>query len=106
MSDVGEMSFQKFIRERNRMCSSRSSCKGCPFDEEDDCDAFIFSYPEEAETIITEWLKEHPPMTNLERLTYLLKKEFNVELSGIELSLDLTSSFWKEEYIEKESEEE
>lgn len=97
MSDVGKMSFQKFIKERNRMCDSRTGCKGCPFDGE--CDDYIYEHPVEAENIIKEWLKEHPPMTNLDRLTSLLKKEFNVELSGIELSLDLTNSFWKEDYI-------
>ncbi len=49
----------EFIRERNRMCKSLSSCKSCPIHIENGCP----KWTEEQVPIVEKWSSDHPRKT-------------------------------------------
>ena len=61
--------FQKVMRERQRMCSSYSTCCQCNISAflNDICAVWIMKNPEEAERIVMQWAAEHPIKTNQDK---------------------------------------
>lgn len=104
------MEFQEFFKQYNRICrtySKSSLCdKNCPFYKEiiyrfgvnaDSCKMFCMGYPEEAEKIVEQWVKEHPFMTNIDKF----KEVFGVNIEDFEYS----QGWWEQEYKEPEGRE-
>lgn len=68
------MEFQKFWKEKDRMCDSFPRCNLCQIYKESEkiekiistttCDLFIANNPKTAEKIVEKWAAENPVMTN------------------------------------------
>lgn len=61
--------FKTVMREKTRMCKKIGDCSKCPLSLRNNktdtfCDTFIREFPEEADSIIMQWSKEHPIVTN------------------------------------------
>lgn len=69
------MEFVKLVNAFHRMCSCAHNIEGChicPLNEPvssygGDCSTWIVDNPEKAEELISEWLLENPPRTNMSR---------------------------------------
>lgn len=70
------MEFQEFVRERRRMCKE-TFCSECPISKfRIDCSYACLTNPEEAEKIVSDWSKEHPIVTNEQKLKEVLQDTF------------------------------
>jgi len=72
------MEFQEFVREKERMCKE-ITCLKCPLNELDagtKCSYACFNSPEEAEKIVSDWVKEHPIVTNREKFIEIMRDNF------------------------------
>ena len=76
------MEFIEMMKQLNRMCCEyrdKHACKGCAINDQVDgswsgCYAFLKNRPEMTEEIVTRWMKENPPKTNLDELTQMIKR--------------------------------
>ena len=73
------MEFQEFVRERKRMCSEMV-CFECPLNalgfRGHMCAYVCLCKPEEAEKIVSDWVKKHPRITNAQKLKEVLQDTF------------------------------
>lgn len=68
--------FTEVMKQKSRMCKSNiENCLlRCPMYKTENgrnmqCASFMSSYPQEAESIIMDWAKEHPVKINIEKFT-------------------------------------
>lgn len=73
------MSFQEFVKEKERMCGGYANCDECGLSEYDECDDFCFDQPEQAEEIVQRWIKDNPPITNADKF----KEVFGVSVHKV-----------------------
>ena len=74
----------KFLKEKNRMCSSYDGCAKCPADNQNngfeiDCEVLECDKPEEFVDIVERWSDEHPIKT---RQSEFLKMFPNASMDG------------------------
>lgn len=88
------MEFQKFCREKERMCS-KNTAYSCPFVNNengdvgcDSCGYFCIHHPRIAEQIVSDWSKEHPIVTNEQKLKEVLKQTFGEDYKEIMISAE------------------
>lgn len=53
--------FINVMKEYNRMCHSYADCRDCPLCNVN-CEYIMHEKPEETESIIMKWSREHPPI--------------------------------------------
>lgn len=94
----------KFIKEQTRMCESfGTTCVGCPMHPSAkkaryDCRTFIKTGTEQAVAIVEKWSKEHPVMTNRQKMIEVFG------INGLD-SADVRPSWLDAEYKEPKGEE-
>lgn len=96
------MKFKEFVKEYNRMCNFHRNCIDCPIDKEADnrglselkcnCGVIGFLLDIDAESIVENWVKEHPVKTYKtdfeEKMKELLKIFPNHEVGKIIMNPD------------------
>ena len=93
--------FKRVMREKARMCKQIGVCNKCPLSVSSNkanmfCDTFMRERPEEADSIIMQWSKEHPVVTNAMKF----KEVFGYDLQDAFVALGC-SEWLDEEYKEK-----
>ena len=92
--------YQEVIKHFKRMCESYGdSCNGCPIEEQRGifyCWRWITEEPVKAEEIIMNWAKEHPPITNNDKIK---------EIFGLDFKSTFTASPWTIEWLDEEYKE-
>ena len=92
--------YQEVIKHFKRMCESYGAlCDGCPVDEQRGifyCWRWITEEPVKAEEIIMQWAKEHPPVTNNDKIK---------EIFGLDFKSTFTASPWTLEWLDEEYKE-
>lgn len=106
--------FIEVFKQRKRMCESYTDqfgithCEMCTMCKIPSCSYYIFSHPQEAESIIMKWAEEHPIKTNADKF----KEVFGVEpnrkgCAGIQCPKGCADcancnmyGFWEQEYKE------
>lgn len=78
--------FKTVMREKTRMCKKIGDCSKCPLSLRNNktntfCDTFIRESPEEADSIIMQWSKENPVMTNRRKFEEVFG--FDIAVFGI-----------------------
>lgn len=93
----------KYIKERRRMCEKYSTCGDCPLKEIREgttCGFAIKTHPEEAVAIVGKWSREHPLMTNGDKIMELA--EYAAKLANeYTVSLHFDRQWWDAEYKEE-----
>lgn len=120
------MEFKEAMKTRKRMCDYYSKCKDCPLFMLDSCLSTLEEVNEldEYEKILEEWAKEHPVVTNADKLveaikntyggTKLNKKQVRMCVKAVVgLNVDCNTThcsecmkWWDKEYKEPEKEKE
>lgn len=96
----------KYLKEKRRMCGEVGVCRDCPLNELKATDGMscyeaINNNPEEAVSIVEQWSKEHPVITNRNKL-----KEVFGEIFTEKGELIFTDpNWWDAEYKEPKGEE-
>jgi hypothetical protein len=106
----------KFIKEDTRMCDSHYRCSRCPISQEimkgDEvflsCGQFRRAHPDVYVSVVEQWSKEHPLVTNAQKF----KEVFGVgpeycssPLRTSETGNVLAHEWWDEPYKEPEGKE-
>ena len=87
----------KFLKEVNRMCNKIENCCDCPLHDGDFCIHDIDNGKEEkAVSIVEQWSKENPVMTNLDKFK---------EVFGSANGIVAPSNWWHREYKAPKGEE-
>jgi len=100
----------KFLKEKKRMSEQFVECQPCPIYakrsepqyESYSCDQFINRYPKSVVSIVEQWSKEHPIMTNKMKFEEVFGRTC---VENGELVL-VRPSWWMEEYHEPKGDEE
>ena len=79
----------EYLKTMKRMCNECGKCERCPLNKAYSC--VYEENPEEAVAIVEQWLKEHPKMTNADKL---IKVFGRIRLS------DITPDWLRQEYRE------
>lgn len=116
--------FIEVMNQKKRMCKYNDDwCAKCPISSSKngtdcDCTSFLNEQPQEAEKIIMDWAKEHPPVTNAIKAREILgfsEDEFDfVGCLGIKCPPDINgdcescpkNGFWDKEWKPKEKDDE
>ena len=104
------MDFVKVIKERKRIMKRYCEwpCPSdCPFfnpnDDNDDClESLLTEDPEEYEEIIEEWSKKNPKITNQQKVTELIKANFDCVNNDIfvgDTGIVMSPEFANKEYV-------
>ncbi len=96
----------KYIKEQRRMCEKYPSCSDCPLKklkEGTTCGMAIRTHAEETVAIVEKWSKEHPLITNWQKVKALLPIEkANVSISPFDdcVHITIAKSWWDAPYEE------
>lgn len=94
------------VKERRRMCKEVVYCSKCPLSAINNktktyCDNFMSASPEEADSIIMKWSKDHPAMTNRRKF----EEVFGFNIATL-FEVNCRNAEWlDEEYKEKTANE-
>lgn len=78
----------KFIEERYRICNSNICSSECPFWRDNlsipdlGCADFIRMFPAEAVSIVEQWSREHPVMTNAQKFEEVFGEKPDRSIGG------------------------
>lgn len=95
------MIFVKVAKEYARLCNSFNNCGECPLNKVRS-KAVVCRYwvlvgdSEKAEDAIMQWAKEHPPITNNDKIK---------EIFGLDFKSTFTASPWTLEWLDEEYKE-
>lgn len=82
--------FNEIMHTRERMCQeicvTHKQYDECPMNGKNNgkninCMSFFRHYPEEAEILIMKWAKEHPVMTNKQKMMEIIAEAFGEDLA-------------------------
>lgn len=79
------MDAKEFIREVARICAEQDGCFECPINGSRmnrDGDSFK-CWNDEIVDIVEQWSKEHPVITNADKLKEVISKEFHIPLENV-----------------------
>lgn len=117
--------FVEVMKQKERMCKKYSEefsiCKKCELGiaktkHDMVCWEFLENLPQEAEEIIMKWAKEHPVITNFQKLEEVFGKELTDKLDINDCMMNRCPNpirtcgeceyddFWKQEYKEPKGE--
>lgn len=106
-TDDKPLDYKEAMKIYKRICNSITKCVDCPLDSynngvQKQCRYFIIDHPEKAESILKEWLTEHPVKTNEQKCNEMFLETFGVPYETALMDVN----WWKEEYIEPKEEKE
>lgn len=91
--------FEEVIKQFNRMCNGHKWCGDCQINDNRGpfiCSRWLTENPTKAEEIIMQWAKEHPPVTNNDKIK---------EIFGLDFKSTFTASPWTLEWLDEEYKE-
>lgn len=110
-TDDKPLGYQEAIKIYKKICSSTTECTDCPLDSDNNgiqqlCQCLIRDYPGRAESILKEWVMEHPVKTNEQKINEMFLETFGISYATALAHPD----WWQQEYkniddkIQKENE--
>ena len=110
-TDDKPLGYQEAMKIYKRICNSITECIDCPLDSynngvQQQCRYLIRDYPEKAESLLKEWLTEHPVKTNEQKCNEMFLETFGISYATALAHPD----WWQQEYkniddkIQKENE--
>ena len=92
--------FKEVIKQFNRMCEAQEKiCDKCPVNKKRglfNCWRALAFNPDEMEESVMQWAKEHPPITNNDKIK---------EIFGLDFKSTFTASPWTLEWLDEEYKE-
>lgn len=80
------MEFKEFCRERKRMCKKAKYCDNCELGNDNNtnmfCEIYCMNHPNKAEKIVSEWVKEHPIVTNRDKFKEVFGFDIDITAGG------------------------
>lgn len=91
--------FKEVIKQFNRICEAQEICDKCPINKKRGlltCWRALTVHPDEMEEAVMNWAKEHPPITNNDKIK---------EIFGLDFKSTITASPWTLEWLDEEYKE-
>lgn len=89
----------KYIKELNRMCEAKKECSDCY--AKGTCNFPDAEKAEEAVAAVERWSREHPVVTNGQKIVELMTGERCIERIPYCVSIHVNADWWDAEYKEE-----